>query len=180
MKRLTTRQLVLMAFCVVLGLLIKRIISPVTNVLTDFFRIPGGSAAVGFSLAFLLIGREAAPVFGSATLMGFLQSLLALALGFSGYQGVFAVLTYTLPGLIIDCSALLMKRRDLPYFLCVSVLSCLASAALSDALVFHLAGIALLLWLLLAACSGVVGGLCAQLLYARVQKILPAEERTRT
>ena len=83
MKKLSARQLTLMAFCLLLGLCAKRIISPVTNVLTDFFRIPGGSAAVGFSLAFLLIGREAAPVFGSATLMGFLQSLLALALGLS-------------------------------------------------------------------------------------------------
>ena len=178
MNRLSARQITLMAFCLVLGLLAKRIISPVTNVLTDFFRIPGGSAAVGFSLAFLVIGREAVPFFGSATLMGFIQSLLALALGMSGYQGPIALLTYTLPGLIIDCTALAMKTRGTIYFLCASVLSCIGSAALSNALVFHLTGPALLLWLLLAACSGVIGGFCAFMLYERVKKILTLEGRT--
>ncbi len=177
MNRLSARQLTLMAFCLLLGLLTKRIISPVTNVLTDFFRIPGGSAAVGFSLAFLVIGREAVPFFGSATLMGLIQGLLALALGMSGYQGPLAVFTYTLPGLIIDCAALVMKNKGLPYFLCASVLSCIGSAALSNILVFHLGGVALLLWLLIAACSGLIGGTCAYLLHERVKNIVKLEGR---
>ena len=177
MSRMTARQLTLMAFCLLLGLLTKRIISPVTNVLTDFFRIPGGSAAVGFSLAFLVIGREAVPFFGSATLMGLIQGLLALAMGMSGYQGPLAVFTYTLPGLIIDCSALVMKNRGLPYFLCASVLSCIGSALLSNILVFHLTGAAQALWLLLAACSGLIGGSCAYLLHSRVKKFVILEGR---
>ncbi len=177
MSRMTARQLTLMAFCLLLGLLTKRIISPVTNVLTDFFRIPGGSASVGFSLAFLVIGREAVPFFGSATLMGLIQGLLALAMGMSGYQGPLAVFTYTLPGLIIDCSALVMKNRGLPYFLCASVLSCIGSALLSNILVFHLTGAAQALWLLLAACSGLIGGSCAYLLHSRVKKFVILEGR---
>ena len=177
MNRLSARQLTLMAFCLLLGLLTKRIISPVTNVLTDFFRIPGGSASVGFSIAFLVIGREAVPFFGSATLMGLIQGLLALAMGMSGYQGPLAVFTYTLPGLIIDCSALVMKNRGFPYFLCASVLSCIGSALLSNILVFHLTGAAQALWLLLAACSGLIGGSCAYLLHSRVKKTVILEGR---
>ena len=48
MKKATLRDLVFLAICVALSLVAKRIISPVTNGLTDFFRIPGGSAAAGF------------------------------------------------------------------------------------------------------------------------------------
>lgn len=178
MKQLNTRQLAVMAFCVILGLIAKRVVSPFTNVFTDFFRIPGGSAAVGFSLAFLVIGREMAPGFRwSASLMGFLQGVIGLMLGFSGYQGVFAVLTYTLPGVVIDLTAMLMKNRDLPYFLCASALACVCSSMLTNLLVFHLVGAALLLWLMLAACSGIIGGVCAQLLYARITRILKFEGR---
>jgi len=177
MKRLSVRQLTMLTFCLLLGLVAKRIVSPLLNVLTDFFRIPGGSAAVGFSLAFLVIGRELVPVFGAATAMGFIQSLLAIALGMSGYQGVLAVFSYTLPGLIIDVTALLMKGRGLPYFLCASILGCLSSSVLSNILIFHLSGIALALWLLMAACSGVVGGWCAYLLFGKVEKIIKMKEK---
>lgn len=178
MKQLTTRQLAMMAFCVILGLIAKRIVSPFTNVLTDFIRLPGGSAAVGFSLAFLVIGREMVPMFRwAATLMGFLQGVLGLMLGFSGYQGIFALLTYTLPGLIIDLTARMMGKRDLAYFLCASVLACISSSLLSNLLVFHLSGLALLMWLLVAACSGIVGGICAQLLYERIICALKIEGR---
>ena len=172
MKKLTVRQITLMAFCLVLGMFSKRIISPLTNMLTDFFRIPGGSLAVGFSLFFLIIGREMVPVPGSATLMGLVQSLLAIALGMSNYQGALAVITYTLPGAVIDLCALLLKKRDMAYFMISCVLSCLASSLLTNILVFHLAGISLVLWLLLAAVSGVLGGFLAQLLYHRLKKIL--------
>ena len=172
MKKLSARQLTLMAFCLLLGLCAKRIISPVTNVLTDFFRIPGGSAAVGFSLAFLVIGRELAAVPGAATAMGFVQGLLAIALGFSGYQGPLAIITYTLPGLVIDLTAWAMRDRGLPYFIVSSVLACEVSAFMSNLLVFHLGGVALLLWQLMAACSGVAGGICASVLYARVARIV--------
>ena len=172
LKKLSARQITLMAFCLLLGLVAKKIISPVTNVLTDFFRIPGGSAAVGFSLAFLVIGRELVPMPGAATAMGFVQALLAIALGMSGYQGPLALLTYTLPGIVIDLTALFMKRRGPPYFILASVLACEASALLSELLVFHLSGAALVLWQLIAACSGVIGGICAYILYTRIAKII--------
>ena len=101
-KRISARELAVMAICLTLGLLAKRIISPLTNTLTDFFRIPGGSATVGFSLAFLVVGKHMSHVPCAATMMGFVQSLLALALGMSGYPGMLAVFSYTFPGIVID------------------------------------------------------------------------------
>ena len=176
MQHIKTRDLAVMAFVLVLGLFSKRIISPVTNLLTDFFRIPGGSAAVGFSLAFLLIGRQMVSVPFAGTLMGFAQSVLALALGFSSYQGALALITYTLPGLVMDLASLL-PSNGLPGRMTACILSCLASALLSDLLVFHLQGLSLILWLLLAALSGMLGGWLAHLVLEKLKHTKKTEER---
>ncbi len=169
MQRIKTRDLAVMALVLALGLFSKRIVSPVTNLLTEFFRLPGGSAAAGFSLAFLLIGGEMVSVPFAGALMGLAQAGLALALGMSGYQGALALITYTLPGLVLDLASHLplegMAGRALA---CAS--ACLTSAALSNMLVFHLRGLSLILWLLLAALSGVVGGWLAHLVLKRLDK----------
>lgn len=176
MKNYKTRDLALMALVLVLGLFSKRIISPVTHLLTDFFRIPGGSASVGFSLAFLIIGREAVSVPFAGAIMGFVQSLLALALGFSGYQGALALITYTLPGLVIDLSSML-SVKGISGRILACILSCLTSALLSNLLVFHLRGLSLVLWLLLAALSGMLGGWIAHLALEKLKYFMIAEER---
>ena len=51
-QRKPLRHLAFLAICVALSLVTKRIISPVTNLLTDMIRIPGGGAATAFSLMF--------------------------------------------------------------------------------------------------------------------------------
>ena len=169
MQRNKTRDLAMMAFVLVLGLFSKRFVSPVTNILTDFFRIPGGSAAVGFSLAFLVIGRHMVSVPCAGTLMGFAQSVLALALGMSGYKGALALITYTLPGAVIDLTTLLPADGLLGCVL-ACVFSCLTSALMSNLLVFHLRGLSLVLWLLLAALSGGIGGWLAHLVLQRIEQ----------
>ena len=161
-----------MALCVALSLVAKRLVAPVTNGLTDFFRIPGGSAAAGFSLAFLIIGKQIAPIPFAGTLMGLLQAPLALALGFSGAQGALAVFSYAAPGLIIDGLALVLKKQHPMFCFMAGILSSLSSAVISNLLVFRLSGISLLLWLLLAALSGALGGLLAQLVSARLLRAI--------
>lgn len=176
-KKVSTRQLVFMAICLTFGLLAKRIVSPLTNTLTDFFRIPGGSAAMGFSLAFLIVGKKIVPLPFAATAMGFVQSLLALGLGMSGYQGAFAVITYTLPGVVIDILYPFIGTRKASFCFAAGILSCLTGAIMSNFLVFRLRGLSLLLWLLLAALSGSIGGYCAHLVSVRLADILKKEAR---
>jgi hypothetical protein len=79
--KLKAKELVFLSLCLVMGLFSKRFVSPVTNVLTDFIRIPGGSAATGVSLMFLVIGCARVGRFGAGAIMGFVQGCLALALG---------------------------------------------------------------------------------------------------
>ena len=171
-KRISARELAVMAICLTLGLLAKRIISPLTNTLTDFFRIPGGSAAVGFSLAFLVVGKHMSHVPCAATMMGFVQSLLALALGMSGYQGMLAVFSYTFPGIVIDVTAYFIKQRGTLYCFVSCILGSVVSALISNMIAFHLKGISLVLWLLLSALSGALGGYIAGLVSTRLSKII--------
>lgn len=173
MRKTTTRDLIFMAICVALSLVTKRLISPLTNGLTDFFRIPGGSLATGFSLMFLIIGKRIVSIPFAGTLMSVVQAMLALALGFSGAQGAMAVFSYVAPGLLIDGLAMTMKTGHPLYCFVTGILSCIASALVSNLLAFHLAGISLVLWLLLAALSGAVGGFIAHLISLRLAKAIP-------
>ena len=101
------------AICVAISMAAKQIVSPVTNLLTDLISIPGGSATVGFTLAFLIIGKLMVEFPAAAAAMGFVQALLSMTLGMAGNQGVFAMVSYTLPGAVIDLAALVMKKRGL-------------------------------------------------------------------
>lgn len=117
-QKVSLRQLTFLAICIALSLVTKRIISPVTNLLTDLLRIPGGGAVTSFSLMFLLVGTSGLNWRWAATAASFLQSLLALCLGFSSYQGLFMLLTYSLPGLVIDLFRMGFPKRDRLFFYC--------------------------------------------------------------
>ena len=81
------RRMIFMALCCDLGIFIKRFISPLTNILTDSLHIPGG-IATAFSLMFLVIAVSLMPRFGNGTIMGAVQSAIALAMGMVGSMGL--------------------------------------------------------------------------------------------
>ena len=171
-NKIPLRHLIFLAICIALSLVTKRVISPITNLLTDFIRIPGGGAATAFSLMFLAVGTSRMPWGWATTAAGFVQSLLALAFGMSAYQGAFAILTYTLPGLVIDLFRKFYPPRDAAFFL----LSCAAAntvcALASNLLVFRLEGIAFVLWLLVACLMGMLGGFLGHMIYCRIEKTI--------
>lgn len=161
-------HLSLLAICVALSLVTKRVISPVTNLLTDLIRIPGGGAATAFSLMFLIIGTAGIKWRWATTAAAFVQSIIALAVGMSAYQGIFALLTYTLPGFVADLLRMTCPKRNMTFFVVTCALANSAGAFLTNLLVFQLAGITFLLWLLIAACMGILGGLLGDMLYQRL------------
>ena len=170
-QKIPLRHLIFLAICVALSLVTKRVISPITNLLTDFLRIPGGGAATAFSLMFLVVGTSSLRWSWATAAAGLVQSLIALSMGMSAYQGAFALLTYTLPGVVIDLFRRIYPRRDKSYF----VLSCAsantAGALLTNVLVFRLEGIAFLLWMLIACAVGMFGGLLGEMLFRRIMRV---------
>lgn len=164
-------HLAFLAICVALSLVTKRVISPITNLLTDFIRIPGGGAATAFSLMFLVVATGGLQWRWATTAAAFVQSLIALSLGMSAYQGAFALLTYTLPGLVIDLVRISYPRRDKVYFPLACAASNTAGALLTNILVFHLKGIAFLLWMLVACTIGLLSGVLGEVLFRRIVRI---------
>ena len=163
MKRLRLRRLIFMALRCDLGVLSKKLIAPAANLITELLHIPGGIGA-GFSLMFLVIAATFVPCFGAATLMGAVQSGIALCMGTAGSMGALAPIGYILPGLAIDLVMLLARKarlgRDKALVLanvCASVTACLVS----DLIVFHLRGAVLALYLCVASVTGAVCGLLA-------------------
>ena len=164
-------HLVFLAICVALSLVTKRVISPITNLLTDFLRIPGGGTATAFSLMFLVVGTSRLPWRWAGAAAGFVQSLIALSMGMSAYQGAFAVLTYTLPGVVIDLFRRFYPHRDHAYFSLSCGAANTAGALLTNLLVFRLEGVAFLLWMLIACVIGLFGGFLGGVLFQRMEKI---------
>ena len=164
------RDLIVMALCVVLGLFAKRLVSPATSLLSDLLRMPGGGLSGGIGMAFLVLGAALVRRRWAGTLMGLLQGALALALGLSGLQGVFALLTYTVPGAVLDAvrAAFRWDPARPGFFLLAACLANAASAAASNLVVFHFTGLVFLLWVAMAASAGLLGGWIAGLAHRRL------------
>ena len=165
------RHLVFLGLCVALSLVTKRVISPVTNILTDFIRIPGGGAATAFSLMFLIVGTSGLQWRWATTAAAFVQCLIALSFGMSSYQGLLAVFTYSIPGVVIDLFRQYYPVKNQSYFALACGAANSAGALMTNLLVFRLEGIAFLLWMLIACVIGLFGGFLGALFFHRLEKI---------
>lgn len=169
--KITVPQLAFLAICIALGLTCKRFISPITNILTDFIRLPGGGVAAAFSIMFLVIGASVTSWKIAGMTAGFIQGLLALSMGMSGYQGLLALVTYTVPGIVIDCARVVSSQRNRYFYISVTVLASVINAAFSNLLVFRFSGKLMILWLLVAASSGAAGGCICGIIADRLGKV---------
>ena len=177
MKHPKLRRLVFFALCCDLGLFTKRLIAPAANLLTDSLHIPGG-IGTGFSLMFLVIAAMLLPGFGCGTLMGAVQSAIALSLGMVGSMGALSPIAYIVPGLVIDCAIALSKKlglQDDMTMLLANMLSSASASLTANITVFHLRGAALLLYVSVALTSGAICGVLGGTLAARLRPIFSAE-----
>lgn len=163
---------IFLALCCTLGLFAKKLISPFSNVVTDALHIPGG-VSTAFSLMFLVVAAGITKQKWSATLMGAVQSVLALAFGMGGGMGILAPVGFILPGVMIDLVVTLQKSREreqtVRLFL-ANVLASMTAALSADLLAFRLPGPALAVYLGVAATSGGICGYLAGILCGRLHK----------
>ena len=172
------RHLIFLATCITLSLVTKRFISPITNILTDFLRIPGGGAAAAFSLMFLIVGTYNFRWRWAATYAGFAQGVIALCLGMSSYQGLFALLTYTAPCVVIDLFRMFYPNKDSNYFCLACAAANMAGALLTNLLVFRLRSLAFVLWMLVSCIFGLLGGMIGSELSKRIESIPKFKKKT--
>ena len=173
MNRFSLRNLLFLTLCCDLGLFTKRLIAPAANILTDFLRIPGG-IGTSFSLMFLVVAAELVAIFGCATLMGIVQSIIALSLGMVGSMGILSPIGYIVPGIVIDLIFLLSRKTGLGTDLTLTISNMLGAAAASltaNFIVFRLPGVPLALYIVVALASGAVCGSFAGVLVKRLRPV---------
>lgn len=161
-----------MALCCDLGLFSKKLIAPAANVLTDALHIPGG-IGTSFSLMFLIVAVGVMPRFWCGTIMGAVQSLIALSLGMVGSMGALSPIGYIVPGFVIDCVMYAARRLELKTeygAVLANMLSAASAGLTANFIVFRLSGVVLALYVAVALTSGAVCGVLGSELIKRLSK----------
>ncbi len=166
--RFSMFDLTLMAMMAVLGIATKPIITPLVHMITAPLFIPGGALAGGLYMMWIVMARFLVNKNGAATITCLIQAILVMALGVVGSHGVLSLMTYILPGLMVDFGLFLFGQpRKATIFHCfmAGTLANLSGTFLVNVVFFRLPLIPLLLSLFLGAFSGGGGGIiCFQLL----------------
>lgn len=163
LKRFSVYDLVVISLTAALGIGIKPIIVPLVHIVTGPLYIPGGAAAGGFYMLWIVLGIGITGKIGTGTLIGLVQALLVIITGFYGTHGAASIITYTIPGLLVDIGAKLLKGGFMSPagFFVLGLAANVSGTFLSSIVFFRLPLIPLLLSLCVASLSGGIGGLIA-------------------
>lgn len=174
MKRLRLRDLIFLALCCDLGLFAKKLINPFANIITDALHIPGG-IGTSFSLMFLVIAAVLVPNIFCATVMGAVQSGLALAFGMVGSMGALAPIGYIMPGFAIDLVLKVTEKLPLSRterMVLANGIAAPCAAFSANCIVFHLNGVVLALYLCVALSSGILCGILGARIVPRLIPVI--------
>ena len=169
----TTLDFVLTALMAALGIATKPIIVPLVHIVTGPLFIPGGAVAGGFYMFWIALAAGLTGKRGTATITALIQALIIIVTGAFGSHGLLSVVTYTLPGLMIDMVFLLIRRKwttAMDFFL-AGIIANLTGTYLSNLVFFRLPTIPLILSLASAILSGGLGGLIAYQIYINIKKV---------
>jgi len=168
-------DLIIIACCAALGVAAKPLVAAAAQIITGPLMIPGGAFAGGIYMLFIVLGAGITQKPGSASLICIVQALLVIVTGVYGSHGVASILTYALPGIVVDLLWLLMGRHRGCCALCC-FLGCIAAnmtgVVLVNIVFFRLPLIPLLLTVALSAFSGGVGGIIVWHIIKRTRKLI--------
>lgn len=174
--RFTIFELALIAVLAALGIAVKPVVASLAHIITAPLFIPGGSVIGGLYMMWIIIGIDLITKPGTGTLIGLVQGILIMFLGFFGNHGAFSLITYALPGVSADLVSMIMKFMKQK--VCSPLCSFLGGAAanvtgtfLVASIFFSLPWIVLLLSLAVAMLSGGLGGLLAYSIVSKLHKI---------
>ena len=168
----SVRDLVLIAAMAALGVAIKPIVVPLAHLVSTPLMIPGGALAGGLYMMWIVMAFGLTGKRGAATLAGLVQAILVMISGVSGSHGVLSLVSYTMPGLMIDLVFLLLHKKieSLPLAVLAGVVSNLTGTFCVNLIFFSLPLIPLLLSLAVAAFSGGIGGVISWMLLQLLEK----------
>ncbi len=157
----TVRDLILIAAMAALGVALKPVISPVVHLITTPLQIPGGSLAGGLYMMWIVVAMGLTGKRGTPTMVGLVQAILVMITGITGSHGAMSLVSYTLPGIVVDLALFIMRHRVccLPCSFVAGMLANVTGTACTNMIFFNLPLIPLILSLIIAAFSGAIGGI---------------------
>ena len=170
LQKFTLYDLILIAAFAAIGLAIKPIINPMVHIITSSIRIPGGSISGGFLMMWMALARVIINKPGTALLFGLAQGFTVMLLGFFGSHGVFSIVSYSLPGLMLEFVAIFVKGQSLLVLCLYSVVANVTGTFLVAWVVMQLPYLPLFISLLSAMISGMMGGFFADIILKKISK----------
>jgi hypothetical protein len=168
-RRFSTHDLLLISLFSALGLAIKPIVTPLVHLISVPLMIPGGSLAGGFYMMWLAMAATLIPRFGSAFLVGIVQALAILVLGIMGSHGIVSIISYSLPGLLIDICALFIRHRSTLWAqIMFVIIANLTGTIVVTIMIMRLSLIPAMIALTSATISGCIGGFLSYLLIRKL------------
>lgn len=161
LRHFSVKELILIAAMAALGIAIKPLVVSLAHLVSTPLMIPGGALAGGLYMMWLVVAMGLTGKRGSATLCGVVQAILVTVTGIVGSHGVMSLLSYTMPGVMIDLLLLAMRHRvccRVCAFLS-GIVANLTGTVIVNLIFFRLPLVPLLLSLTVAALSGALGGL---------------------
>ena len=166
----TLHDLILISVFCAIGLAIKPIINPLIHIVSSSLRIPGGSLSGGFLMMWMALARVIVNKPGTALLYGVAQGLAVMLLGFFGSHGVFTIISYSMPGLIMEIFAFFIKGRSL-FVLCLyTVVANITGAILVATVVMQVPYLLMIITIISATISGLMGGYFADIVLQKLEK----------
>lgn len=170
--RTATVDLVTMSLFASLGMATKNIVYPLAATLTGPLYIPAGAVTGGIYMMWPVIAYGLVRKVGAATTVALIQACISLLLPFGNF-GFLSFFIYLAPGIAIDGFFLLSRHKA-----CCST-CCIGASAIANAVGTALVGFTVLLLplsvlsflVVVAAISGCIGGLIANMLLHRIAKI---------
>ena len=181
LRRFSIKDLVIIAAMAALGLAVKAVVTPIIHLASAPLFIPGGALAGGLYMMWLVTAAGITGRRGAATLAGLVQAIIVIITGLGGSHGAFSLVSYTLPGLIIDLWLLISRHRAccLPCTFISCTLANIAGTAAVNMVFFRLPAIPLLLSLAASAFSGGLGGVLSWHLLRALKKFDIIHEKKR-
>ncbi|PKN76145.1 MAG: hypothetical protein CVU49_01905 [Candidatus Cloacimonetes bacterium HGW-Cloacimonetes-2] len=171
LKSFRTRDLILIAVFAAVGLAIKPIVSPISKSISAPLMLPGGSFAGGFYMMWLSLAVLSTKKLGSGTLFGVLQALVVLIQGSFGNHGALSLLTYTVPGLVADALAIIMRYRGgLLQHLVLTSFANITGVLIMAIVIFKHPPLMIGVSVSTALVSGIAGGYLSYLIHYELRK----------
>jgi ABC-type thiamin/hydroxymethylpyrimidine transport system permease subunit len=170
--KIATVDLVLMSLFASLGIATKNVIHPLIATVMGPLDMPTGAVAGGVYMMWPVMAYALVQKTGAASLTSLTQAFISLLVPYGNF-GLLSFVIYLGPGLAIDGFFLLFRHKA-----CCAP-CCIAASAIANAVGTLLVGglVLVLPWMVLAflavvaAISGGVGGLIADMLLVRISKI---------